>query len=437
MKILRKYTTSVLFIVVIFFGSHSVQANILVSTIIDEATTGIDNIIEKAFSEMDLTLLKAALEARATIDSAADNLEDVVGYTFDRLDNQQKRIVEDLKEFSRMWTSNSTKLLEELRNERYSVSSDIKMLISDEPGAIRIVSGYAIEGENKIEFKLLGTALSNFNPKNVTLSGRKVIHRLIDHDDISVTMRINLDSQLVNNLVRRNNGRSAEVQLKFDVVEKILGIPTNTRKYSSLGYIIPKKLGTATVYFTYSLMLPERSSKKKSAVIKTERAKKSRTSRSRKSKVREFTIKAKQGWELIPELIKAYLERPLESGCSNRNSNAYVIRPNKKEVIIKLKAVTDKGYGSKSCGVSGYATYYEYREVLRRFKNQPKVYPIFVGKDVNIFMKGNDPLFQRVRIKSNLSKGEHDLGSGESIGGIKVNLSPDQKNVMLQVNRHW
>ncbi len=70
--------------------------------IISKAKNAADDLIQSAFDRLDLTVLQAAMEARALVDEVASSFQDVMTSTIDELDEQQKRAISDLQDFERL-----------------------------------------------------------------------------------------------------------------------------------------------------------------------------------------------------------------------------------------------------------------------------------------------------------------------------------------------
>jgi len=427
MKNLKKYILLLLF----FTSQYGYSNPLLVGEVIDQSKNAVNHLIENAFNRLDLTVLQAAIEFRATINQSAISLQNVTNFTINQLDSQQKRIVNDLQNFERLVSNDSEKFIKEMISEKNSIISDLRLLVSNYPGAIRIIPKYALEDAEYIEFLLLGTALSKAKLTNVKINSKPTTVQLTQ-EDTKIVIRIPMNSNFTNKLLKRSKGKPAEVKISFDIVEYSFFemYETSRRHFSDISYIMPKKLGTARAVFSVTMM--ERKTKKREPFrFKSKPVSSSRPTirRKRGRDTSLFKVVPDIGW-LIDTRTAKFDFKLLEKGCNGKRSSASWLE--KSENILSVKSYSVTHLGRKStCTTQTSISFTQWKETIKNVNLQTKKKIVMSNSDIKFdtsslnLKKLKNIRLIHLEIKSPLFKGngKRFLLPNERLGGLSFNYN--------------
>lgn len=411
------------------------STSLTVGHIINQTKKAVDELIQSAFNRLDLTAVQAAMEVSSLVDGAAEDLKDVLTFAVDELDGQQRRIVSDLQNFERLVATDIKRAMEEVREEKNSAISDLRLLLSKKPGAVRIIPSYALEGATHIDFQLLGTALSNAKFVNTKFNSTTKKFEITNQSDTRATIRIPLNKTTVTSLLRKSGGKPAEVKISFDFIERSLFdlIETNRRHFTATGFIMPTVIGSAKAVF--SGIIVEKKTKKEKQVFTTKQVKSSIGWSGRKRGRTEeiFKIKPDRGWSINASTATFKFEK-LNDGCSNGYSNVNWVDRGR---VVKVIAVTDLGSGSV-CRTRLTINYTQFKEQRKdKTINTPEK-QVTTNSDVsfNVSSLGlelKNARLTHVEITSPLfENGTKIMKPNEQLGGLKLNYDPSGQIAYLQ-----
>ena len=130
-----------------------------VKAFIDGLKEAADELTAKAFERLDRTVLLAAQEARATINSAGVQLVEFEQALIKDLDEQQRRLVLDLLSLERAIDQSLQGLAGEIDANFRTALSSVNLLLSKDAGSIRVIPSFAIYGDKEIEFAIKGDSI--------------------------------------------------------------------------------------------------------------------------------------------------------------------------------------------------------------------------------------------------------------------------------------
>lgn len=323
-------------------------ANIAVSAVVEQAKEAADDLIAHAFDRLDFTLLQTAVDTRATINEASYNLKDVMGYSIDRLDGQQRRLISDLEQFKKSVSKDAKATLDELREEKNQAVSDLRLLISNYPGAIRIISGHALEGTRYVDFKVYGSALSKVKISNSRLNNRPVIFSIPRQSDTSMIIRVPVSSAISQESLAQSRGKPGEIKMEFEFVEDSWIFFTKKRKFSDIGYIIPKQIGTATAVYSGEIEKKDYQNwPDLKCSIKPVESSVGVTGRKRGKITGKCINEPPSSWRFDTRSANFKLTKNGE--CSNGKSNASWASKNELKLQVDYHIVSHKGVRSGTC----------------------------------------------------------------------------------------
>jgi len=413
--------------------------------VVESAIESVDNLIQKAFDRLDLSLLQAGMEARATIKQAEFSLRDVMDHGVDKLDSQQRKLVSQLQSFKRLIDDDAQKVLREIREEKNSVLSEIRLLVSNHPGAIRIIPKYAIEGTKHIEFQLLGTALSKVKFDKTMLNSRARKFTIVGQSDTQMIIRVPIAAIEMANLMRNAKGKPAEAIVSFEFVEYSWFdlVEADRRRFSAVAYVMPKKIGTAQA--TFSGKVEELIEKRKNITSSTGTFESSRTvgigsvgaGRKRGKGVINAMLETDSGWKFRTSSAKFDL-RYFKGGCNKRRVSAQFIVKNEHRIALKGNAATHLGHNSV-CEVRVTLSAIQTKRVLKDHSHSLSTQTISTNHDVKFQMSANNLAVLKnarldyVKVTSPLfENGTRYIKPGEGIGGLKLEYDPSSRTAILR-----
>ena len=163
--------------------AQGLESTMAVGSVINQTKDAIEEVIDLAFDRLDMTLLAAAMEARATINSASLQFQDALTTSVDELDTQQRRILEDLNRLNSAAEESLESVAEEFRAGTNQALSDIRLLLSDNVGAVYVSARPALLNSDFFEILVEGTALSNAAMSDFRVATISVEPVIVSQDD--------------------------------------------------------------------------------------------------------------------------------------------------------------------------------------------------------------------------------------------------------------
>jgi len=412
--------------------------------IIDNVSESVDKLIQTAFDRMDLSLLQAGMEAQATVKEAETSLKGVMDHSVDRLDEQQRKLVAQLQHFERLIANDAETVLKEIREEKNSVFSDIRLMLSDYPGAIRIIPKYALEDSKYIEYKMLGTALSKAKFKNFRLNSKPKRFSIITQTDTQIVLRVPLSANEISQLMVQFGGKPAEVKISFDIIEyswfKLF--ETDRRKFSAISYIMPRNIGIAQATFIGKI---ERIIEKRKTVSGSSGTIEStRTgiggigfNRKRGRAGIKVALQADPGWKFITKTAKFELKY-LKGGCNKKRSSVDFLSKNHNTIWVKGKAVTHLGHRSV-CEIKVNLSAMQWKAIREESEHTLPKQAISTNKDLKFRLSSHymkilkNATLDSVKVISPLfENGTKYLQPNDELGGLKLTYNPQTRTAFLR-----
>lgn len=416
-------------------------AQLTTGIIIGEAIEAVDDLVQGAFDRLDLTALKTAMEIRALIEEVEFSTKDVVSHSVDELDGQQKRMINDLQNLVRLVSKDIERALLEIREEKNSAISDLRLLLSNKPGAIRIIPGYAMSQDQYIDFDIIGTALSKATFENTRFNTASIYFDIKNQTDTKMTIRVPLNKALVTELLKRSNGKPAEAIISFDIIERSWFdlFETDRRRFNATGYILPKILGTARAVFSCDLETKESKNVTESPfhVVTKEAILTWFSGRKRGVKEDGITFNPDRGWKIDTRTAKLKFKK--SEGCSNKQSYATFSAKRSNGLTLKVKAVSDLGKGSvcKTSTILSYTQRRNKEEKNRIIKTDVK--KIYTNSDItfNLPTKKVVKRFGLLHIEISspfFGNGTKILYPNSRLGILKLDYQPTTQTGILRID---
>ena len=293
-----------------------------VGGVISSVEDAVNDLIEEAFSRLDRSVLLAAQEARATLNGAAVLLVDVERTLISDLDDQQRRIVEDLLTLERAIDESLGRRTEEIDRIVRGVLSDINLVLSNNPGFIRIIPSFALHNDEVLDVAIRGTALSNMEFQDFHVNDVPYDPEFVQQDDLEVSLRIPLNTGPARDLLEESQGRLAELPIDFSVEQcKWWGLVCSTRRFSQVAQILPNNIGTVRAVWSGEVLSEERREKNvgpyNSSRVKSRVRLWKGVVLGRRSDI--WTARPDEGWVIDLDSVSVDF-RLLRSGCSGRRA---------------------------------------------------------------------------------------------------------------------
>lgn len=288
--------------------------------VINTVEEAVDDLVEKAFQRLDRSILLAAHEARATINSTRVQLGGAQRTLVRDLDEQQRRIVADLLHLETVIEqdlNNATSVISENVGE---VLTNVNLLLSADPGFIRVIPGFAILGDQFIELRIEGHALSVAKLQEFHVNNAQIEPTIVTQDDSHILLRIPLNDKPILQFLETADAAVIELRFRFSV-EKCTFFRLfcgSGRSFSQTGMILPKSIGTVHAVWTGEIQDTERvervwppftSSKVQTTKLGTDPGERDDT----------VTVQPDEGWTIDVDSIEVEFEK-LHSGCSSTRS---------------------------------------------------------------------------------------------------------------------
>ncbi len=416
-------------------SENELAPGLFVGGIIDDTQDAVDELIEEAFDRFDQSLLLAASEARATVNQASLQLAEVMHLTVDQLDGQQRRLVSDLdsltKKIAQSIASEAADIVTPLRQ-------DVRLLLSRSPGYVRLRPGYAVRGDEHIEMTLEGTALSQATIQDFRVNATQVEPNIAIQDDSRVTVRIPLGEGPVSELLSlsEDEGDLVEVPIRFALEECWWWgfFCDEGRRFSFVGYILPKKVGTVKAVFVGDIDTEQKKEVTRGP-FESPRVKSS-------VKVRGFpplpsirygrrtdtwAVRPDDGWKIDVESARFDFRR-LYRSCSSRRSSARWTQQDEHILRVEVTTATDRKI-NVTCKTTTTITFTQWRSGRQRHVYKTKPRDIETGGSAEFPLDNETGLtngrLAYLVVESSLFRGgKRILKDGHKAGGLRVEYDP-------------
>ena len=447
MKIVRLYFSCCALWAACFGASPSyaqledkLASALFVGEVIDAAQEAVDELIEEAFDRFDQSLLLAASEAKATVNQMSLQLTDAVYLTVDQLDGQQRRLVSDLD-------SLTTKITQKIANETDDIVTpirqDVRLLLSQNPGYVRLTSGSSVRGDRHIEMTLEGTALSQATIQDFRVEATRVEPNIAVQDDSRVTVRIPLNEGPVSELLSISDERElVEVPITFALEEcSWWGFFCDEgRRFSFVGYVLPQKIGTVKAVFTGDIETTQTEevtrgpfdSARVKARAKTKWGVPYGISYGRRTDT--WTVRPDGGWRIDVESARFDFER-LFSGCSSNRSSARWTQQDEHILRVQATTATDRKI-NVTCRTRTTITFTQWKLGRQRHVYETKSKDIAINGRTEFHLDNEGGLtngrLAHLIVESSLFRdGKKILKNGDEVGGLRVEYDPATQTAYL------
>ena len=190
-----------------------------VGAILEQAEDGISRLVSMSFDRLDLSSLLVAMEMRATINALRVQFQDGLTTSVSELDGQQRRLITDLQTLSTAMTEDLVGVAAELQTGTNKALSDIKLLVSNNPGSIFILGRPAIITDKHLDIEITGSALSNAMLKDFRIATLSVEPTVVYADDRRIVYRIPMRLLVSSGILYQNMDEPVELPVAFSFVD--------------------------------------------------------------------------------------------------------------------------------------------------------------------------------------------------------------------------
>lgn len=423
----RFYKSLVLSVFLIISNTAMISAQgavaaMSVGSIIEQSKEAIEEIIELAFDRLDFTLLAAAMEARATVNSASTQFQDSLTTSVDELDSQQRRIITDLQALNSDFETSISKVSGEIRQGTNQAISDIRLLLSDNPGAVYVSASPAIIGDNFFEIEISGTALSKARMEDFRVSTLAIDPEVIEQDDGKIVYRVPIASLAEAGLFGGTEGTVVELPVAFSFVEESWWpwSSPDVRPFSTTAVLLPQQIGTARAVFSVTSEDTERRAQTRGPFDSDRVQSRVRLSGIRAGSRNDTWIASpSEGWRI--DLSSAEFNfRLLNGGCSSSRSRASWVQQTEQILRVAVTTSSDRRAGA-TCSTRTLINFTEWRstEIEGDFTTDDE--EVLTG-DAVLLSLGDDPNVKRARL-SHIEVTSPMFGDGTKI--FRINDLPD------------
>ena len=425
---MKKFFASAAIITSLFpisLEAQGLESTMAVGSVINQTKDAVEEVIDLAFDRLDMTLLAAAMEARATINSASLQFQDALTTSVDELDTQQRRILEDLNTLNSAAEESLESVAEEFRSGTNQALSDIRLLLSDNVGAVYVSARPALLNADFFEIVVEGTALSNAAMSDFRVATISVEPVIVSQDDGRIIYRV--PTSALSELAEYDidSDVPVELQVAFSFVEagRWFWSSDDIRPFTTTAIFLPEEIGSVRAVFSVTTSGTERRPQTRGPF----------TSNRVQSRVKWDGIEAghrrdiwlaspSEGWRIDLSTAEFRFEH-VNSSCSN--SRATAAWTEQTEQILRVTAATssDRGAGA-TCRTRTTILFDEWRDT--------DVEGNFVTDEVTITASdtarvalANDPNVRRARL-SHIELSSPMFGEGTRI--FRIDDLPDGIN---------
>ena len=239
---------------------HTVSPVLAVGSVIQSSMDAIDRVIALALDRLDMTLLSAAMEARAILNASSLQFADAATTSVDELDDQQRRLLSDMQALVKAITSDIHKVAAELLMGQNRALTDIRLIVSDNPGTIYVIAKPALRSDDHIDIRVSGTALSSATLGEMRVLTRAVVPQTVHADDRKIVYRVSMQDIVDLPVFSDDQSDVIELPIAFSYVEESWWpwASDDSRPFSTTALILPKLLGQVKAVFSTSTLGKER-----------------------------------------------------------------------------------------------------------------------------------------------------------------------------------
>lgn len=418
--------------------------SLLVGRVLDDAEDAVRDILDHAFDRLDSSLLKAAEQLVWMLGETRRELEGLTDSTLDELDDQQRRVVTDLKSLAERvekGVSGQVKELDELVTKTLSV---VNGLVSDNPGFMNLTPAIAKTGDETATFKIQGVSLDNVEFAEMRLNGEEVTPEITHRDDDEITFRLPLNTAMLQHMQAEDSDGLLHLPLAFALYEKrFFGLIRRKtgRPYRTVLYVFPEIIGEVVAVFAGDV--EQRETKMKTFTFKHPRAKSSWRGK-RGHNPSYHSCAPDTGW--LFDFNAARFKLSMSNRCSGRRSSARWTTKNAGKLDLHVTPVTESR-PSVTCHITSIINVpqYKVREVHQYFETGPT--PLRFGEDLAVTlpeaaMSADGVRLSHIEIRSPLLEGEGLIlspngGEGEAgpeWGGFSLSYSEATQTAIIRAN---
>ena len=242
-------------------AAPSAPQSILVSAVVGEAVSAVEELTETAFDRLDASMSLAASQARAVVSHAAAELAHVASHTLDELDDQERRLVSDLQRLTREIEATMGRVAEGVLEP---VRQDVFLLLSGDAGYLSASGGQARRGAEELSFELKGTALSRAELLDYQVSSESATPQIRKRDDTRIALTVSLVEGVGADLIARSDPEAIlQIPVTFKLEEcSWFGLVCRpTRAFVLAGAVLPEELGVARALFSGDMLIEGRKSR--------------------------------------------------------------------------------------------------------------------------------------------------------------------------------
>ena len=407
---------------------------LMVGQIIDQAFVAADDLVTEGFNRFDRSVLLAATEARATVNQASLQLADSINLSVEKLDSQQRRVILDLESLT---ATINEEIASDVADIVVPIQYNIQLLLSQNPGFIRISGGFATRQDDYLEFQLQGTALSQADIVNFQVNSVKSEPIVVSSDDTRVTIRIPLDEPPIADLLGSGDSFDELIEIPISFVLKecgLFGMFCNyDRKFSLLGYVFPENVGTVRAVFVGEISTKEWRPREQEFISDRVQTNSIGTEAGDQRDI--WVMTPDDGWRIDTSSAHFDFVQLHREGCSNSRCSASWVE--KGEHILRVRARTSSiRQSGRTCRTSTTIRFSQWRTNTNRHTHETDAVEIVVDGITHLPLDKTIGLtnarLSRLVIQSPLfRRGERRLLDGGKIGGLRVEYNAETQTAFL------
>ena len=326
------------------YATDSKMGPLSVGFILDAVTDGINEIVNLAFDRLDLILLTAAMETRATINAARLQYTDVLTTSIDEVDGQQRRIVSDLKRLSDDVDADLSGVSEEVRSGTNQVLTDIRLLLSNNPGAAFVSVAPTVADQEYLHVTVHGTALSTTKIDEFRISTVPITPEIAHMDDQRIEFRVNMDDLFASHLLQKDMTEPVEVPIAFSFIDESWWpfVSPDRRPFVATAWVLPIYLGRVRAVFATNSLEEERRPQTRGPFV-SERVKARLKWNGLKygRRADDWFASPSEGWRIDLATARYHFTR-LQPGCHSGRSRASWILQTEQVLRVRARTATDR-----------------------------------------------------------------------------------------------
>ena len=375
-------------------AAATIPPALTVATVIDAVNESVNRIVEVAFDRLDLTLLKAAMEARATINAARMQFGDATTASINELDDQQRRLISDLQTLNDAINENLTKVVQEFNAGTNQALTDVRLLLSDNPGAVYVSAKPAVVGDGFVDIEISGTALSNAQLRDLRVSAIALTPQIMHADDRRIEYRVNLDDLVEGGAFDPDVKEPVALPVTFSLVEEswFPWFSSMRGPFFVAAVILPKRLGEVRAVFATNVQSQERRQQQRGPFV-SERVKTKLVLSWKKVGVKigerwdTWMASPSEGWRIDIATAKFDFQL-LFDNCWSRRSEASWTEQTEQILRVRAHTMAERLLG-KTCKSSTTISYEEWRPLEVTGESVTDFQPILADQTVILRLPEN------------------------------------------------